>query len=104
VPPALAQRIVTAKLLRGPVYEGVGQAVAAAFDAAATPTEHDSGGPPAGFTVALGLKDLRLAAAAAGAAGLPMPVADAVRATLARAVAAGLGDGDWGRLPRLGAG
>ena len=46
----------------------------------------------AGFRAALGLKDLGLAAAAAGT---PLPMLDAVHARMAEAVSAGFGDKDW---------
>ena len=48
-----------------------------------------------GFKARLGLKDLRLAAAAAEAAGRTLPMLDAVRGRLAEAVEAGRGDKDW---------
>ncbi len=88
VPPPLLHAIVTGKLFRGPVYEGVGRMLAGVV------------APPAvaGFTLRLGLKDLVLCAQAASDAGFSMPVADAVRARLAGAVIAGHGDRDWGEL------
>ncbi len=48
-----------------------------------------------GFKAHLGLKDLRLATDAAGAAGRRLPMLDAVRTRLGEAVDAGLGDKDW---------
>ncbi len=48
-----------------------------------------------GFKASLGLKDLRLATAAAEVAGHRLPMLDAVRERLGEAVAAGLGDKDW---------
>ena len=45
-----------------------------------------------GFRMQLGLKDLRLATAAAGQ---PLPMLDAVRTRMAEAVDAGMGDKDW---------
>lgn len=48
-----------------------------------------------GFKMKLGLKDLRLAAAAGEKSGKLFPQLDAVRARMAEAVEAGLGDKDW---------
>ena len=48
-----------------------------------------------GFKAKLGLKDLRLATAAAEAAGRQLPMLDAVRGRMGEAVEAGLGDKDW---------
>jgi 3-hydroxyisobutyrate dehydrogenase-like beta-hydroxyacid dehydrogenase len=48
-----------------------------------------------GFKMALGLKDLRLATAAAEQAGKRLPILDAVRARMTDAVEAGMGDKDW---------
>lgn len=90
VDPAVLQTIVTGKLFKGPVFEGVGRMVSGAV-----PTPQ-----PPGFTLRLGLKDVKLCAEAAAAAGHPMPVAAAVQARLATAVAAGHGGRDWADLPR----
>ena len=48
-----------------------------------------------GFRMQLGLKDLGLAAAAAEKSGKRLPLLDAVRARMAEAVEAGMGDKDW---------
>ena len=48
-----------------------------------------------GFKATLGLKDLRLATAAASEAGRRLPMLEAVRERLGEAVAAGFGDKDW---------
>lgn len=48
-----------------------------------------------GFRMQLGLKDLRLATAAAQAAGKRLPMLDAVRGRMTEAVDAGLGEKDW---------
>lgn len=94
---ALAYAVFTAKLFRGPVYEGVGRAIGRsverAFAGASAPTDEATG-----FPIALGLKDLRLADAAARASGLAMPMADAVRDLLEAADTAGSGGSDWGTL------
>ena len=57
-----------------------------------------SGDFEAGFTMNLGLKDLRLAAAAAANSGRTLPVLDAVRARMAEAVDSGMGDRDWSAI------
>jgi len=48
-----------------------------------------------GFRMRLGLKDLRLATAAAESTGRQLPLLDAVRARMTQAVEAGMGDKDW---------
>jgi 3-hydroxyisobutyrate dehydrogenase-like beta-hydroxyacid dehydrogenase len=52
----------------------------------------------AGFRMQLGLKDLGLAAAAAEKSGKRLPLLDAVRARMAEAVEAGMGDKDWSAM------
>lgn len=52
----------------------------------------------AGFTMALGLKDLRLATAAGEASGKPLPMLDVVRTRMSQAVDAGMGDCDWSAI------
>jgi 3-hydroxyisobutyrate dehydrogenase-like beta-hydroxyacid dehydrogenase len=93
---ALAHQVFTAKLFRGPVYEGVGQAIGRSVERVAA-GEHAPADAP-GFTIALGLKDLRLADDAAHASGVAMPMADAARGLLAAADDAGRGGRDWGTL------
>jgi 3-hydroxyisobutyrate dehydrogenase-like beta-hydroxyacid dehydrogenase len=56
---------------------------------------------PAGFKLALGLKDLRLVLAAADAATAPMPLASLVHDHYLTAVAEGMGDLDWSALGLL---
>jgi 3-hydroxyisobutyrate dehydrogenase-like beta-hydroxyacid dehydrogenase len=56
---------------------------------------------PAGFPVAMGLKDVRLALAAADANAVPMPVASLVRDHFIEAIAHGHRDSDWGSLARV---
>lgn len=58
---------------------------------------------PAGFPVALGLKDLRLALAAADAAGVPMPVASVIRDRFLAAIGRGHRESDWSVIARLAA-
>ncbi len=56
---------------------------------------------PAGFTVPLGLKDVRLVLAAAEAAAVPMPVAGIVHDHLLTALARGREQFDWSSLARV---
>jgi len=58
---------------------------------------------PAGFAVALGLKDVRLALAAADSAGVPLPVASLVHDRFLSAVGHGFGEKDWSVIARLAA-
>jgi 3-hydroxyisobutyrate dehydrogenase-like beta-hydroxyacid dehydrogenase len=58
---------------------------------------------PAGFKMSLGLKDVRLALAAADALATPMPVASLVHDHFLAGVAQGKGDSDWSALARLAA-
>ena len=51
-----------------------------------------------GFKMRLGLKDLRLATAAAASAGKALPQLDAVRTRMTQAVDAGFGDKDWSAI------
>lgn len=58
---------------------------------------------PAGFRLRLGLKDVRLALAAADAEAVPMPVASFIHDSFLSAVARGMGEQDWAALARLAA-
>jgi len=68
----------------GPVYEGYGRLIAAAaFE-------------PAGFKARLGLKDIRLAIAAAESVTTPMPLASQMRDYLLEALTRGEGEKEFG--------
>lgn len=56
---------------------------------------------PAGFALRLGLKDVRLAQAAADRAMVPMPVAGVLHDRYMAAIARGYGEFDWAGLGRL---
>lgn len=58
---------------------------------------------PAGFRTVLGLKDVRLALAAAEAAEVPMPLASLIRDDFIAALAAGMRDDDWSSLALVSA-
>jgi len=58
---------------------------------------------PAGFKLRLGLKDVRLALEAAGAAQVPMPLASLLRDHFLEGVARDMGERDWSALGALAA-
>ncbi len=78
--------LITRSLFDCPVYRIYGEAVAA--------RRYE----PAGFRLALGLKDIALVLDAAAAASAPMPVASVVRDRLLSALADGRADQDWAAL------
>jgi 3-hydroxyisobutyrate dehydrogenase-like beta-hydroxyacid dehydrogenase len=83
--------IMTGSLFQAPLYETYASIIA------------DEKYEPAGFKMSLGLKDIRLALAAADAKAVPMPVASLVRDHFLAGVAQGNGDMDWSGLARLSA-
>lgn len=83
--------LLTGSIFPGPVYQGYGTLIAQQRYA------------PAGFKAALGLKDLRLALAAADAVAVPLPVGSAVRDSLLDAVAHDEGGMDLAVLGQMAA-
>jgi len=83
--------VITNTLFPGPVYQGYGRMIA------------DNRYEPALFKARLGLKDVRLALAAADAVNAPLPVASVVRDNLIDALAQGDGDKDLAVLGRVAA-
>jgi 3-hydroxyisobutyrate dehydrogenase-like beta-hydroxyacid dehydrogenase len=83
--------ILTSTLFSAPVYKTYGALIA------------DEKYEPAGFKMSLGLKDIRLALAAAEAQAVPMPVASLVHDHFVSGIAQGQGDSDWAALARLAA-
>ncbi|WP_233832463.1 NAD(P)-dependent oxidoreductase [Paraburkholderia sp. ZP32-5] len=83
--------VITSGLFPGPVYSGYGKLIA------------DQRFEPALFKARLGLKDVRLALAAADAVTTPMPVASVVRDSLIEAVAHGDGEKDFAVLGQVAA-
>ena len=81
--------ILTGTLFPAPVYKTYGAIIA------------DEKYEPAGFKMSLGLKDVRLALAAADAKTVPMPAASLVRDHFLAGVAQGDGDADWAGLARV---
>ncbi len=89
VAPARLLEIVNGGVIRSPLYESYGTLMA------------DERFEPAGFKLKLGLKDMRLALAAADAAAVPMPLASMVHDHLLSAEARGWGDQDWTVMTRV---
>ena len=58
---------------------------------------------PAGFKLRLGLKDMRLALAAAEAVDAPLPFASSIRDHMLTAIARGMDDMDWSATAKLAA-
>jgi len=83
--------ILTGTLFSAPVFRTYGGLIA---------DEHYE---PAAFKMALGLKDIRLALAAADALLVPMPLASQIHDRMLTVVARGEGDTDWSALARLSA-
>jgi 3-hydroxyisobutyrate dehydrogenase-like beta-hydroxyacid dehydrogenase len=78
-------------LFASPVYANYGGMVA------------DERFEPAGFALMLGLKDIRLALAAAEECAAPMPLAGMIRDHFLDAIANGQADMDWSSLARVAA-
>jgi 3-hydroxyisobutyrate dehydrogenase-like beta-hydroxyacid dehydrogenase len=83
--------ILTGTLFSAPVYETYGAIIA------------DEKYEPAGFKLALGFKDVRLAFAAAESLQVPMPIASLIRDRFISGLARGESDSDWAALARLAA-
>lgn len=89
VPRERFQEILAKTLFALPIFANYGAAVAA------------ERWTPAGFRLALGLKDVKLGLEAAGAAEVPMPLASLLRDHFISAIARGYGDLDWAALARV---
>ena len=87
----LFHTVMAERLFRSPIYQAYGgMVVAGRYE-------------PAGFLLRHGLKDTRLALAAADEAEVPMPLGSLVHDRLLSAVARGWGDLDWAGLGRVAA-
>ena len=91
IDPARFLDFLTSSLFTAPVYKTYGAIIV-----------QEKYHPP-GFKAILGLKDVRLALAAAEAAAVPMPLASLVRDHLLTAIARGQGDLDWSVVARVSA-
>lgn len=81
--------VFTNSLFAAPVYKTYGAIIA------------QQKWEPAGFRLRLGLKDVRLALAAADSVAVPMPVASFIHDSFLSAVARGMGELDWAALAKL---
>jgi 3-hydroxyisobutyrate dehydrogenase-like beta-hydroxyacid dehydrogenase len=81
--------ILTGSLFAAPVYETYGELIL------------EEKYQPPGFTMPLGLKDIRAVLAAAEAKNVPMPVASLVRDHFITGIARGKADFDWAALARV---
>ncbi len=83
--------LLTNSLFNAPVYRTYGGIIA------------EGKYEPVGFRFALGLKDIRLALAAAEVQAVPLPVASLIRDRFLTGVANGMSDADWSALAKLAA-
>jgi len=81
--------LLTSTLFSAPVYKSYGAMIA------------EERYEPAGFKLALGLKDISLALEAAGAMSVPMPIASVVRDRFLTGIARGYQDLDWAALGKV---
>jgi 3-hydroxyisobutyrate dehydrogenase-like beta-hydroxyacid dehydrogenase len=82
---------LTNSLFAAPVYKTYGNLIA------------DEKYQPAGFKLRLGLKDIRLALAAAEAVDTPLPFASGIRDHMLTVIARGMEDVDWSATAKLAA-
>jgi 3-hydroxyisobutyrate dehydrogenase-like beta-hydroxyacid dehydrogenase len=83
--------VLTNSLFAAPVYKTYGAIIA------------QQKWEPAGFRLRLGLKDIRLALAAADSEAVPMPVASFIHDSFLSAMARGMGEQDWSAIAKLAA-
>ena len=81
--------LVTSTVFAAPAYKGYGAAIAR--------REYE----PAGFKLALGLKDVRLTMQAAEQVNVPLSIASVLRDNLLDSLAHGEGHLDWAALSRV---
>ena len=91
VDPQQFVEFLTNSLFAAPVYKTYGGIIA------------DEKYQPAGFKIRLGLKDIRLALAAAESVDVPLPVASMIRDHMLTAIARGMDDMDWSATAKLAA-
>jgi 3-hydroxyisobutyrate dehydrogenase-like beta-hydroxyacid dehydrogenase len=78
-------------LFASPVYQNYGRIIA------------EEKFEPAGFTLRLGLKDIRLMLQTSEECSSPMPIASVIRDHFVSAMAAGQAEQDWSSLARVAA-
>ena len=88
---ALLLDFLTTTMFTAPVYKSYGELIV-----------QEKHSPP-GFTLPLGLKDVRLVLQAAEAASVPMPIASVLRDRFLTAMARGNQDKDWSVIGRVAA-
>lgn len=91
VSPETFLEVLTGTIFSAPVYRTYGGLIAA--------EKYE----PAGFKLPLGLKDNRLALAAAEEVSVPMPIASLVRDQFLAAISQGMGEMDWAAIARVSA-
>jgi 3-hydroxyisobutyrate dehydrogenase-like beta-hydroxyacid dehydrogenase len=91
IEPARFLEIVNGALFKSPIYQNYGTIIA------------EQRFEPPGFKLRLGLKDVRLAIAAADILEAPMPFASIIHDNFLSEVARGRGDADWAALARVAA-
>ena len=91
VDPHAYVEFLTGSLFAAPVYKTYGSLIAGQKY------------KPAGFKMRLGLKDVRLALAAAEAVDAPLPVASLIRDHMLTAIARGMEEMDWSSTAKLAA-
>ena len=84
-------QLMTSTLFPAPTYQNYGAIIA------------QEKYRPAGFRLRLGLKDVRLAMAAAESVACPMPFASVMRDHMLTGIARGLEDADWSALAQVAA-
>lgn len=89
IPKADFVDLITSTIFSAPVYKGYGGAIA------------EERFEPAGFKLALGLKDVRLTMEAAESAHVPLPIASVLRDNHLDSLAHGEGHWDWAALARV---
>jgi len=91
IDPAQFLDLITSSVFSAPFYKAYGSLIASG-----TYT-------PAGFQLPLGLKDVKLAQAAAESVNVPLPLAGVVRDRMITALARGYQDSDWSVIAKVAA-
>jgi len=91
IDPAQFLDLITSSVFSAPFYKAYGSLIASDTY------------KPAGFQLPLGLKDVRLAQAAAESVNVPLPIAGVVRDRMITALARGYQDSDWSVIGRIAA-